>query len=163
MKNTAVILMALGLALPAMTLAQDSDQPRPQRRERPALREGGPGEPADRPTGNREGDPGGVGQRPMMVPPLMAALDTNHDGVIDEDEIKNAAESLRKLDKNGDGKITADEIRPQRRGGPEAGVRGEDRRPEGDPEGVSQRGDRNGPPGDGARPPRRNQRPPEGQ
>ena len=174
MKNTAALLMALGLALPAMTLAQDSDQPRPQRRERPASGEVGPGEPdnrrprddaapnPDRPPGNREGRPGAT-VRPMMIQPLMAALDTNHDGVIDEDEIKNAAESLRKLDKNGDGKITAEEIRPQRPGGPEAGLRGEDRRREGAPEGVTPRGDRNGPPADGARPQRPNQRPPEGQ
>ena len=98
-----------------------------------------------------------------MVPPLMAALDVNHDGVIDEDEIKNASEALRKLDKNGDGRITMDEIRPQRPGGPEAGIRGEVRRPEGGPEGVSPRGDHNDPPADGARPQRRNQRPPEGQ
>jgi len=131
MRNTAALLMALGLALPAMTLAQDSDQQRPQRRERPTSRAAGPGEPADRhpppdgevvgadrPGGNREGGPGGARQRPMMVPPLMAALDTNHDGVIDEDEIKNAAEALRKLDKNGDGKITMDEIRPHRPGRP---------------------------------------------
>jgi hypothetical protein len=42
------------------------------------------------------------------------ALDVNHDGVIDETEIANASESLRKLDKNGDGKITMDELLPPR-------------------------------------------------
>ncbi len=176
MKNTAALWMALGLALPAMTLAQDSDQPRPPRRERPAARAAEAGEPAnrrpqrdgdapgaERPGANREGGPGGAGQRPMMISPLMAALDANHDGEIDEDEIGNASKALRKLDKNGDGKITADEIRPQRPGGPEAGVRGDGRRPEGGPEGVNPRGDRNEPPAEGARPQRRNQRPPEGQ
>ena len=167
MKNTAALLIALGLALPVMTSAQDSDQPRPQRHERPAARDVGPGEPADanRPGRDGDGGPGRAGPRPM-VPPLMAALDANHDGVIDEDEIKNASEALRKLDKNGDGKITMDEVRPPRPprpGGPEAGIRGEDRRPEGGPEGVGPHGDRNGPPADGARPQRRNQRPPEGQ
>ena len=49
----------------------------------------------------------------------MAALDANHDGVIDADEIANASAALRKLDKNGDGKLTMDELRPPRRqGGP---------------------------------------------
>jgi hypothetical protein len=162
MKNTTALMMALGLALPAMTFAQDSDQARPQRRERPAVRDAVPGEEAnrrglrdgdvpdvERPPGNREGRPGGQGQRPM-IPPLMAALDANHDGVIDEDEIKNASEALRKLDKNGDGKITMEEVRPQRPGGPSG------------PEGAAPRGDRPGPPADGARPQRRNQHSPEG-
>ena len=48
--------------------------------------------------------------------PLFAVLDTNGDGVIDEKEIANAAESLKKLDKNHDGKITADEVQPVPRG-----------------------------------------------
>ncbi len=43
---------------------------------------------------------------------LFAALDTNGDGVIDEKEMANAAESLKKLDKNHDGKITLDEVQP---------------------------------------------------
>jgi len=67
--------------------------------------------PADGPGGPRgRGGPGGPGQRP--VPPLMAALDANHDGVIDADEIKNAPAALLTLDKNGDGKLTQDELRP---------------------------------------------------
>lgn len=94
----------------------------------------------------------------MMAPPLMAALDTNHDGVIDEDEIKNAAESLRKLDKNGDGKLTMNELRPQRPGGTGAdGPPNDGNRP-----GTGPRGDRNGP-ADGQRSPRRDARPAEGQ
>jgi hypothetical protein len=44
--------------------------------------------------------------------PLISALDANHDGVLDEQEITNAPAALRKLDKNGDGKITRAEIRP---------------------------------------------------
>lgn len=61
------------------------------------------------------------------MPPLIAALDANHDGVIDADEIANAPAALKKLDKNGDGKLTMDELRPPRpeggpdRGGPERG------------------------------------------
>jgi hypothetical protein len=54
----------------------------------------------------------------MGPPPLFAALDTNHDGVIDSSEIDNAPAALRKLDKNGDGKLTMDELRPPRPGGP---------------------------------------------
>lgn len=159
MKNTAALLMALGLALPAMTLAQDGDQPRAPRRERAGVRQGA-GPEGERPAGNREGGPGAPGQRPGMVPPLFAALDANHDGMIDEDEIKNAAEALKKLDKNNDGKITMDEMRPARPGGP--GGEGANGRPEGagDRQGFGPRGERNGPPMEGGRPPRRDAAPP---
>jgi len=60
----------------------------------------------------------------MPPPPLVAVLDANHDGVIDESEIANAPTALLTLDKNGDGKLTLDELRPPRpqgrgfRGGP---------------------------------------------
>src|ERR1039458_4295892 len=53
--------------------------------------------------------------------PLMQALDVNHDGVIDADEIANAPAALKTLDKNGDGKLTPDELCPARlprKGGP---------------------------------------------
>jgi hypothetical protein len=59
------------------------------------------------------------GKRP--VPPIVAALDTNGDGIIDASEIANASASLLKLDKNGDGKLTPNEYRPHppgRRGPP---------------------------------------------
>jgi Ca2+-binding EF-hand superfamily protein len=59
----------------------------------------------------------------MMGGPLMAALDANHDGVIDEKEIANASAALKTLDKNGDGKLTRDELFPQRQGG-QGGPRG---------------------------------------
>jgi hypothetical protein len=64
------------------------------------------------------------------VSPIIAALDTDGDGVISAEEIANAAASLRKLDKNGDGQLTPDEYRPKppkpdnQQGGP-AGKRGE--------------------------------------
>ncbi|HLP76336.1 MAG TPA: hypothetical protein VK327_05395 [Candidatus Paceibacterota bacterium] len=62
-------------------------------------------------------------QRPPL-PPVMAVLDANHDGVIDAAEIDNAPAALRKLDKNGDGKLTQDELRPPRQaGGPGNGLR----------------------------------------
>jgi hypothetical protein len=41
--------------------------------------------------------------------PLVEALDVNHDGVIDANEIANASAELKTLDKNGDGKLTPDE------------------------------------------------------
>ena len=47
-------------------------------------------------------------KRPL--PPLLAALDTDGDGVISATELANAAASIAKLDKNGDGKLTSDEF-----------------------------------------------------
>ena len=88
------LLIALGLGLAgALSYAQtdDSSPPRGQR-------------------------PPGDGQRPPP-PPIIAALDSNGDGVIDEQEIAQASTSLKKLDKNGDGKLTPDEYRPPRGGG----------------------------------------------
>jgi Ca2+-binding EF-hand superfamily protein len=46
--------------------------------------------------------------------PLITALDANHDGVIDSNEIANASAALKTLDKNGDGQLTADEYLPPR-------------------------------------------------
>ena len=62
------------------------------------------------------GEGGAAGHPP--VPPIIAALDANGDGVIDADELANAPAALKKLDKNGDGKLTPDEFRPPRPGGP---------------------------------------------
>jgi hypothetical protein len=69
------------------------------------------------------GGPGANGHRPPPDP-LFMALDVNHDGVIDADEIANAPAALKMLDANGDGKLTRDELRPRRPpqdGGPESG------------------------------------------
>lgn len=65
--------------------------------------------------GRPPGGPGMGGHRPP--PPIMLALDANHDGVIDADEIANAPAALKTLDKNGDGKLTQDELRPPRPSG----------------------------------------------
>jgi EF hand len=152
MKNTTALLMALGLALPAMTFAQDSTAPRKPQGDRPPQREGAAGEPG-RPGQNREGGPGGPGgARGQMVAPLFAALDVNKDGVIDAEEIKNAPAALAKLDKDGDGKITQEEMRPARPGGDRPNL-GEDGR-----EGQGPRGQR-GPGGEGQRPARRDAAP----
>jgi hypothetical protein len=51
------------------------------------------------------------GHRPPPLP-LVTALDTNHDGVIDSNEIATASAALKTLDKNGDGQLTADEYLP---------------------------------------------------
>jgi hypothetical protein len=72
----------------------------------------GQAQDADRPEGR---------QRP--VHPVVAALDTNKDGVIDEQEIAAAPTALKSLDKNSDGKLTRDETAPPRREG--RGPRGE--------------------------------------
>jgi len=54
--------------------------------------------------------------------PLIAALDTNHDGIIDSNEIANAPAVLKALDKNGDGKLTLDELFPPPPAGQRSGV-----------------------------------------
>ena len=46
--------------------------------------------------------------------PLVRALDVNHDGIIDSNEIANASAELLTLDKNGDGQLTQDHILPPR-------------------------------------------------
>jgi hypothetical protein len=98
---------------------------------------------------NTNSMPGGAGaNRHGHHPPpspLFQALDTNHDGVIDADEIANAPAALKALDKNGDGKLTRDELRPARPpqdGGADSG----EGRPPGPPPGDMQ-GDNGGPNG----------------
>jgi hypothetical protein len=65
-----------------------------------------------RPDGAQGPPPGGPDgpDGPGRVPPIIAALDANGDGVIDASEIANASAALLKLDKNGDGKLTPDEF-----------------------------------------------------
>jgi len=60
-----------------------------------------------------QGGPGGPGRHHRPPPlPLVLALDVNHDGMIDSNEIANASAELLTLDKNGDGQLTADEYLP---------------------------------------------------
>jgi hypothetical protein len=92
---------------------------------------GGPG--GGGPGGGGPGGQGGPGG-PPPPPPLVAALDANHDGVIDAQEIDNAPAALRTLDKNKDGKLTPDEFRPPHPGGRRGPEDGE-RRPQGGDEG----------------------------
>lgn len=81
-------------------------QRRTQRKGRPPQR---PGEERGHPPkpGQSFGRPG------FPPPPLLLALDTDRDGRISSDEIKNAAVSLRSLDRNGDGDLTREELRPR--------------------------------------------------
>ncbi len=60
--------------------------------------------------------------------PLVRALDRDGDGEISSRELKNAAESLKRVDRNRDGQITMDEARPSSGGSssgrPTGGSRG---------------------------------------
>ncbi len=77
--------------------------PRPEKGKRP--RPDGPGSSQDK--GPRE-----HGHRPP--PPVVNALDKNHDGKVSADEIDQASASLKTLDKNNDGQLTGEEIHPPR-------------------------------------------------
>lgn len=92
--------------------------------------------------GNGPGGPNGRRHPPSL---LMDALDVNHDGVIDSNEIANASAELKKLDKNGDGKLTPDELWPQR---PQRPPRGDAQGPQSNRQGPPAGDNRqNGPPG----------------
>jgi hypothetical protein len=52
------------------------------------------------------------------VPAIVRALDANHDGIIDSNEIANASAALKTLDKNGDGQLTREEYLGKRPGPP---------------------------------------------
>src|SRR5579863_2888861 len=92
--RTAMTLKAALCALALTSHAQDADGPPP---------DGGPGGP---------GGPGMGRHHPVL--PIMAALDTNHDGILESNEIANASAALKTLDKNGTGQLTMDELLPPR-------------------------------------------------
>jgi hypothetical protein len=77
------------------------------------------------------------------VPPIIAALDSDKDGLISAEEIAVASASLKKLDKNGDGKITVDELRPEGSRG-QGGRFAPGREPSGRPDAREQGGQRPG-------------------
>ena len=66
------------------------------------------------------GGPGG-GRGPMRPSPLVAALDTDHDGSISAAEMAAAPQALATLDKNGDGRIALEEVMVRRPEGAERG------------------------------------------
>ncbi|KAB2659796.1 MAG: hypothetical protein DVB32_07285 [Verrucomicrobia bacterium] len=108
--------------------AQQLRRMRSGRNEGPGDQRGGPrpqgGGPDDqrggpRPQGGGPDDQRGGPRGQGVVMPIIAAIDLNKDGILDNTEIEQARQSLKKLDTNGDGKITPDEYRGQRRGGPD--------------------------------------------
>lgn len=74
--------------------------------------DGGPAGGAKGP--DRSGQAPAAGRPKRAVPPIVAALDADGDGVISAAEIANAPAALLKLDRNRDGKLTPDEYRPPR-------------------------------------------------
>ncbi|MGC4014545.1 MAG: hypothetical protein QM755_08535 [Luteolibacter sp.] len=82
--------------------------PRPPRDGDASGNDEAPPESYDQPAG---GD-GNEDHPKPPPPPLFAALDLNHDGIISAEELQSAAESLKKLDKNGDGQLTPEETHP---------------------------------------------------
>jgi len=95
--KAAMAAMALGAS--ALTLsAQDAGGPPPDNSQ-PPMQQPPPG----------PGGPGRHGHHPP-APAIVRALDANHDGVIDAQEIANASAVLKTLDKNGDGVLTPDEF-----------------------------------------------------
>ncbi len=105
---------------------------------------------AQRPGPRDDGRRPPFGDRDRPIPPLMAALDTDHDGELSAKELSNASRALASLDHNNDGKLDRSEIMP--RPGPEGGPRRGDReggpRPEAGPR-DRDRGPREGGPRDG--------------
>jgi hypothetical protein len=107
--------------------------PRDGENKRPGKKDG------DVPAGKEKagtGKPPGEGERRQSPPPpLLEALDTDHDGVISAEEIANSSEALAKLDKNNDGQLGPREYAPKPPQGPpqegKDGARGE--RPEAKP------------------------------
>ena len=107
MKRRTKILMALlALGFSAWMITAQNAAPND-----PAGNDQQPPPSGAGPGGRPDRGPGGPG-RHRPPPPIIAALDANHDGVIDETEIANAPAALRTLDKNGDGKLTMDELLP---------------------------------------------------
>jgi hypothetical protein len=89
--NMKIILTVLALGASAFAAsAQDSNQP---------WNDG---------TNGQHGP--GAGHHRPPPPAIIGAIDANHDGVIDADEIANASAALKALDKNGDGVLTPDEF-----------------------------------------------------
>jgi hypothetical protein len=90
---------------------------------RPDAGQAGDEQRPPRPAGPPPG--AGAGAKGPLMPPVLAALDTDHNGVISADELAKASEALKTLDKNGDGQLTPDEFHgPRGPGGPGMGGRG---------------------------------------
>lgn len=113
MKTKQIIIMALALGISASSIvAQNPERPRGPR----PPGEGRPGE------GPRPGHERRL-EMHRMPPPLITALDADHDGKISSDEMANSANALKTLDKNADGQLTAEELHPPRPEGAPGGER----------------------------------------
>ena len=111
--KTIVAVMALSAAA-LLASAQDDGQNGPP--------PGGGGDQGGPPPGDGGGLGGGFGGRPHHpIPAIVRALDVNHDGIIDSNEIANASAELLTLDKNGDGQLTIDEYMGRPPGPPRGG------------------------------------------
>jgi Ca2+-binding EF-hand superfamily protein len=64
------------------------------------------------PQNDGPGERGGPGRDMNFIrmDPVLAAVDTNGDGVLSSEELRNAPKAIRKLDSDGDGKITREEM-----------------------------------------------------
>jgi hypothetical protein len=112
---SAVGLLALAVLMIRSAVAQEREQPPPER-------DGQRGAPPDGAPRNQAFQQFGGGPRMLAV---REALDKDKDGKVSADEIKAGAESLKALDRNKDGKLTADEIGwPPQFGGGGRGGRG---------------------------------------
>ncbi len=85
----------------------------------------GPLDNGPRPARGVQGGPGDDRPRPPG-PPIMAALDTNRDGELSPEKIRNASAALKSLDHNHDGTLDRSELRPPDGGpgGPPVGLDG---------------------------------------
>jgi hypothetical protein len=75
-----------------------------------------PAPPEGQPQGQPNGEPppgSREGMFPNPPPPVIEALDVDHDGTISAEELKKAPESLKHLDMDGDGALSPEELRPQ--------------------------------------------------
>lgn len=110
---TCRLLVGAAFFAPMLALAQ----PPGPRDDGPPRAQGGRGRPAGGPGDGRPGPP---------TPPIMAALDTNRDGELSPEEIRNAPAALKSLDRNRDGTLDRSELEPPAagRGGPPFGPDG---------------------------------------
>ncbi|HEY1172680.1 MAG TPA: hypothetical protein VGH19_15025 [Verrucomicrobiae bacterium] len=69
---------------------------------------------ANRMRGNNNN--GGENFRPVVITPVMKALDVNNDGMLDAEELANATAALKTLDRDGNGRLSGDEFRAVNQG-----------------------------------------------
>gem|GEM_PF-1687712 len=120
-------LIVLALAATSPAWAQDEGDKKAAKGDAPAARREGERErgdgqrPEGRPDGGRRYEGDGPGRPPFGPPAIIRALDSDADGEISAEEIKNASASLAKLDRNSDGKLTREELMPGMAGRPGEG------------------------------------------